>query len=63
VLAQFEPGRSKRRTAWLGELVLFELAEAEDSTTFMPMPVESRAGRVADPILRDPTLERDETKR
>ena len=36
-----------RRAEVLAELVLYELAEAEDPATFMPMPADARARQVA----------------
>jgi AraC-like DNA-binding protein len=53
VLAMFanpDPGRIDL----LARLALFELAEAEDATTFMPMPSDPRARRVAEFVLADP---------
>jgi transcriptional regulator GlxA family with amidase domain len=47
--------RQCRRTAeLLAELALFELAEAEDAATFVPMPTDTRARRVAELVLADP---------
>jgi len=54
VLALFTEAAVARRIAILAELVLIELAEAEDATTFMPMPCDPRARRVAELVLADP---------
>lgn len=55
ILAAFKPDSHPRRLALLMELALFELAEDEDATTFMPMPTDARARRVADMILANPS--------
>jgi AraC-like DNA-binding protein len=54
ILAAFKPDSHPRRIALLVELALYELAEDEDAATFMPMPNDQRARRVADMILADP---------
>jgi AraC-like DNA-binding protein/quercetin dioxygenase-like cupin family protein len=55
ILACFGPaGPHPRRAGLLLELALFELPEAEDSTTFMPLPSDARALRVAHRVLADP---------
>jgi AraC-like DNA-binding protein len=58
ILGVFKPALNSaqhpRRIALLVELALFELAEDEDAATFMPMPNDARARRVADIILADP---------
>ncbi len=58
VLALFEDGggdgAGAHRRDLLSRLVLFELAEAEDATTFMPVPSDPRARRVAELMLSDP---------
>ena len=54
VLAMFASGADPQRIERLANLALFELAEAEDSTTFMPLPSDPRARRVAEMILADP---------
>ena len=54
VLAAFRDDARPRRRDLLAELALFELAEAEDAATFMPLPTDPRARRVADLILADP---------
>ncbi|MNJ99169.1 HTH-type transcriptional repressor of iron proteins A [compost metagenome] len=54
ILAAFKADSYPRRIALLVELALFELVEDEDAATFMPMPNDARARRVADMILADP---------
>lgn len=54
ILAAFKADSHPRRIALLVELALFELVEDEDAATFMPMPNDARARRVADMILADP---------
>ena len=54
VLAMFAPMTDPARTDLLARLALFELAEAEDTATFMPLPSDPRARRVAEAILADP---------
>lgn len=59
ILAFFtEPVRSER-VELLARLTLFELVEAEDPTTFMPMPTDSRVRRVAELALADVRGRRD----
>ncbi len=53
VLAMFDGGIDRRRDGLLAQLALFELAEAEDAATFIPMPTDPRARRVADLALAD----------
>ena len=59
VLAMFGDGVDPRRVDLLARLALFELAEAEDAATFMPMPADPRARRVADLVLAEPAGARD----
>ena len=59
VLAMFADGADPRRVDLLARLALFELAEAEDAATFMPMPSDPRARRVAEQVLADPAGVRD----
>jgi AraC-like DNA-binding protein len=59
VLAMFVPGADSARLDLLARLALFELAEAEDAATFMPMPVDPRARRVAEMILAEPAGTRE----
>src|SRR4051812_19603747 len=54
ILALFHGGRDVRRDELLFELALVELPEAEDATTFIPLPADPRGRRVADRILADP---------
>lgn len=54
VLAMFASGADPRRVDLLARLALFELAEAEDAATFMPLPSDPRARRVAEMVLADP---------
>ncbi len=51
VLALFGDQIHPRRAEVLAELVLYELAEAEDPATFMPMPADARARQVAALVL------------
>jgi AraC-like DNA-binding protein len=53
VLALFHATGSRGRL--LGDLVLFELAQAADAATFIPVPSDPRARRVAEMVLADPT--------
>jgi hypothetical protein len=53
------PSTDRRRTNLLVQLALYELIEAEDTTTVMPMPTEKRARRVAELVLDDPGGERE----
>lgn len=59
VLALFRDGADALRAGLLAQLALFELVEAEDATTFMPMPTDPRARRVADLVLADPASGRE----
>jgi AraC-like DNA-binding protein len=60
VLAMFaSDGADPRRVDLLAQLALFELAEAEDGATFMPMPSDARARRVAELVLAEPAGTRD----
>lgn len=54
ILAAFADRADGRRLALLAELALSELVEAEDAATFMPMPTDPRARRVAELVLADP---------
>jgi AraC-like DNA-binding protein len=58
ILACFEDGLCRRRWDLLAELALYQLAEAEDPATFIPMPTEPRARRVAEQVLADPAGQR-----
>jgi AraC-like DNA-binding protein len=59
VLAMFAGGADPVRIDLLARLALFELAEAEDPATFMPMPSDPRARRVAEQVLAEPAGVRD----
>jgi AraC-like DNA-binding protein len=59
VLAMFAAGADPVRIDLLARLALFELAEAEDPATFMPMPSDPRARRVAEQVLAEPAGVRD----
>lgn len=54
ILALFRDGTGPGRAELLAELALFELAETKDAATFMPMPTDPRARRVAELVLADP---------
>jgi AraC-like DNA-binding protein/quercetin dioxygenase-like cupin family protein len=54
ILALFDKGGTPERTALLIRLVMLELHQAEDSTTFIPLPQEARCRRAADIVLRQP---------
>jgi AraC-like DNA-binding protein len=55
ILALFDGRNSADRSELLVRLVMLELHRAEDSTTFIPLPHESRCRRAADIVLGDPT--------
>jgi AraC-like DNA-binding protein len=59
VLAMFVEGTDQRRMDLLARLALFELVEAENPTTFMPMPADPRARRVAEMVLAEPSGARE----
>jgi AraC-like DNA-binding protein len=59
ILALFDGRDDAERAAVLVKLALLELHEAEDSTTFVPLPHEPRCRRAADIVLRDPTSAHD----
>ena len=59
VLAMFENSADKLRVELCARLALFELAEAENAATFVPMPSDPRARRVAEQVLADPASARD----
>lgn len=59
ILAAFKSGISVKRIELLVEISLFELVEDEDAATFMPLPTDARARRVADLILADPANDRE----
>ena len=53
VLSLFRPSAHEEHTKLLLGLILFELLEDEDPTTFLPMPVDPRARRVAALAIED----------
>jgi AraC-like DNA-binding protein len=55
ILALFEARNTEERTDLLVRLVMLELHQAEDSTTFVPLPHEPRCRRAAMIVLDDPT--------
>lgn len=59
ILAMFDPQCDKRRKLTLAQLVIMDLRDAGDASTFMPMPTDEKARHVANLILADPTADRD----
>lgn len=59
ILAAFKHAANAKRIDLLVEVALFELVEDEDAATFVPLPSDPRARRVADMILADPANDRD----
>jgi len=55
ILALFDGRGDPDRTGLLIRLAMMELHQAEDSTTFIPLPHEPRCRRAADIVLADPT--------
>jgi AraC-like DNA-binding protein len=55
MLALFDGRNDPDRTSLLVRLAMLELHQAEDSTTFIPLPHEPRCRRAADIVLGDPT--------
>jgi len=55
ILALFDGRNHPDRTELLVRLAMLELHQAEDSTTFIPLPHEPRCRRAADIVLGDPT--------
>ena len=55
ILALFDDRQNRERTDLLVTLAMMELHEAEDSTTFIPLPREPRCRRAADIVLDNPT--------
>ncbi|WP_249779845.1 AraC family transcriptional regulator [Bradyrhizobium sediminis] len=55
ILALFDGRNDPVRTGLLVKLAMLELHQAEDSTTFIPLPHEPRCRRAADIVLGDPT--------
>jgi AraC-like DNA-binding protein len=59
ILACFgQSGPHPRRAGLLLELALYELPEAGDPATFVPLPTDARALRVAQLVLADPGADR-----
>lgn len=54
VLTLFNSEADPERVELAAKLVLFELVEATDSTTFIPMPNDARARRIAELAIKDP---------
>lgn len=59
ILAAFKHAANAKRIDLLVKVVLFELVEDEDAATFVPLPSDPRARRVADMILADPANDSD----
>jgi AraC-like DNA-binding protein len=55
ILALFDARNTQERTELLVRLMMLELHQAEDSTTFVPLPREPRCRRAALMVLDDPT--------
>ncbi len=55
ILALYDGRNDPKRNELLIRLAVLELREAEDSTTFIPLPHEPRCRRAADMVLADPT--------
>lgn len=54
VLTLFNREAHPEKVELAAKLVLFELVEATDSTTFIPMPCDVRARRIAELAMKDP---------
>lgn len=59
ILAMFEPQCDAARKMTLAQLVVMDLRDAGDASTFMPMPLHAKARHVANIILADPAADRD----
>jgi AraC-like DNA-binding protein len=59
ILALFDGRDEPDRTDLLIRLAMLELHQAEDPTTFIPLPHEARCRRAADIVLADPTETHD----
>jgi len=55
ILALFDTGDERERTALLVKLAMLELRRADDSATFIPLPQEPRCRRAAELVLADPS--------
>lgn len=58
VLALFGESTEPLHIAALAQVALFELCEAEDAVTFIPLPKDPRARRVAELVLAEPAAAR-----
>jgi AraC-like DNA-binding protein len=54
ILAMFDGKGDAERRDLLVRLIVLELQQAEDSTTFIPLPQEARSRRAAERVLADP---------
>jgi AraC-like DNA-binding protein len=59
ILALFDGRDDPGRTDLLIRLAMLELHQAEDATTFIPLPHEARCRRAAELVLADPTETHD----
>lgn len=59
ILGAFRPDVAGARVDLLVTLAVFELAEAEDAATFVPLPTDPRARKVAQLVLADPAGQRE----
>lgn len=59
ILAMFEPSCSIARKIVLAQIVIMDLRDAGDASTFMPMPLDAKARQVANIILNDPAGDHD----
>jgi AraC-like DNA-binding protein len=59
ILALFDGRNDPSRTDLLIRLAMLELHQAEDPTTFIPLPHEPRCRRAANIVLADPTRPHD----
>jgi AraC-like DNA-binding protein len=59
ILALFDGRKSAERTELLIKLAMLELHRSEDSTTFIPLPQETRCRRAAEIVLGDPAAPHD----
>ena len=59
ILALFDSRNTLERVDLLIRLVMLELRQAEDSTTFMPLPQDPRCRCAAQIVLADPTVSYD----
>src|SRR5258705_1492686 len=59
ILALFDDRGDRERTALLLRLAVMELDQAEDSATFIPLPLDPLCLGAADILLADPTADHD----